>query len=163
VAGLVVPGQGQPDDTRGDPLLPLALQVLFRYVLNASLAWSEELAKGLMVWSVFLIAPFGYRNGVHVAITLFSDALPRPVHLGVRILINLLVGWISTVLLIESLGLWQRGLTIPSATLPVNMAAFYSAVVVSLAALLLVCVEILLRHVHTLRTGRDHVLPGEPS
>ena len=33
------------------------MQIFFRYVLNDSLIWTEELAKTLMVWTAFLVAP----------------------------------------------------------------------------------------------------------
>ena len=35
-------------------LLVVVLQIVFRYVLNDSLIWSEEIAKAMMVWTAFL-------------------------------------------------------------------------------------------------------------
>ena len=37
-------------------LLIVVMQIVFRYVLNDSLVWSEELAKAMMVWTAFLVA-----------------------------------------------------------------------------------------------------------
>ena len=43
----------------------VAAQVFFRYVLNHSLFWSEELARYILVWLTFLGASVAYRRGVH--------------------------------------------------------------------------------------------------
>jgi hypothetical protein len=40
----------------------VAVQVFFRYVLNQSLFWSEELARYLLVWLSFLGASVAYRD-----------------------------------------------------------------------------------------------------
>ena len=43
----------------------VAAQVFWRYGLNASLFWSEELARHLLVWMTFLGASTAYRRRVH--------------------------------------------------------------------------------------------------
>lgn len=50
------------------------LQVFFRYVLNASLPWPEEVAQLLFTWSVFLGLAVCIGRDRHIAITLFSGA-----------------------------------------------------------------------------------------
>lgn len=53
----------------------VAAQVFFRYVLNHSLFWSEELARYILVWLTFLGATVAYRRGVHPRIDLFTSRL----------------------------------------------------------------------------------------
>jgi len=53
----------------------VAAQVFFRYVLNHSLFWSEELARYILVWLTFLGATVAYRRGVHPRIDLFAHRL----------------------------------------------------------------------------------------
>ncbi len=48
-------------------------QVLFRYVLNAPLYWTEEAARYLMIWIVFLGASIGIRKGAHLGFTWFVE------------------------------------------------------------------------------------------
>ncbi|MGQ9485663.1 MAG: TRAP transporter small permease [Desulfosoma sp.] len=48
--------------------LVTGLQVFFRYVLNHSLFWSEELGRILLVWITFLGATVAYRRKAHVGI-----------------------------------------------------------------------------------------------
>ena len=52
------------------------MQIFFRYVLNDSLIWTEELAKTLMVWTAFLVAPWAYRVGANVRIGFLIDEFP---------------------------------------------------------------------------------------
>ncbi len=54
----------------------VALQVFFRYVLNASLFWSEELARHLLIWLTFLGASAAYYRGKHPGIDTLVNRLP---------------------------------------------------------------------------------------
>jgi TRAP-type C4-dicarboxylate transport system permease small subunit len=57
--------------------LIVATQVFFRYVLNQSLFWSEELARFLLVWLTFLGATVAYRRKAHPGIdVLYSRMSP---------------------------------------------------------------------------------------
>ncbi|NJB67663.1 TRAP-type C4-dicarboxylate transport system permease small subunit [Desulfobaculum xiamenense] len=55
----------------------IGLQVFFRYVLNDSLFWSEELGRMLLVWLTFLGASVAYRRGAHIGVDILSASLPR--------------------------------------------------------------------------------------
>lgn len=48
--------------------LLVAVQVFFRYALNHSIFWSEELARFLLVWLTFLGASVVYRRGAHASV-----------------------------------------------------------------------------------------------
>ena len=67
----------------------VAAQVFFRYVLNHSLFWSEELARYILVWLTFLGASVAYRRGVHPRIDLFASRLgthgARAIHIGAHL------------------------------------------------------------------------------
>ncbi|MDF1590599.1 MAG: TRAP transporter small permease [Desulfobacterales bacterium] len=54
----------------------VAVQVFFRYVLNHSLFWSEELARFLLIWLTFLGASVAYHRRAHPGIDMFSLLLP---------------------------------------------------------------------------------------
>ena len=49
-------------------LIIVDIAVFQRYVLNDALAWSEEIAKFVMVWLTFMTAPLGLKIGAHVGI-----------------------------------------------------------------------------------------------
>jgi len=58
-------------------------QVFFRYALNASLSWPEELARWAFVWMVFVGMAIGVHRNSHIAIDLLRRNLSdrwQPVH-----------------------------------------------------------------------------------
>jgi TRAP-type C4-dicarboxylate transport system permease small subunit len=126
------------------------MQIVFRYVLNDSLVWSEELAKAMMVWTAFLVAPWAYRIGANVRIELFIDEMPLVFRNSLTLLLNALVFWIVAVFFWESVGFWQRGLTVQVDSLPFPVAWFYSIVPITFAFMVLVGAELLLRNILTL-------------
>ncbi len=69
--------------------LIVALQVFFRYVLNHSLFWSEELARFLLVWLSFLGASSAYRRGVHPGVDVFFVRMPLTLQKALRILVHM--------------------------------------------------------------------------
>ena len=51
------------------------VQIFFRFILGGGIAWSEEVAKYLMVWMALLGASVLFRQGGHIAITYFISKL----------------------------------------------------------------------------------------
>ncbi len=66
------------------------LQVIFRYVIEGSLPWSEELLRFLFVWTTFLGAGIGVRKGAHLGLTIIVDSLP-PKLKKIMVFINYLI------------------------------------------------------------------------
>lgn len=58
--------------------------VFFRYVLNASLTWSDEVAVLAFSWSIFLFSSVMVQEQGHVRITLLLSALPRPLEVSLE-------------------------------------------------------------------------------
>lgn len=56
--------------------LIVAVQVFFRYALNSSLFWSEELARFMLVWLTFLGASAAYRRRVHPGVDVLYRRMP---------------------------------------------------------------------------------------
>jgi len=67
--------------TAGTGLVLMSLiilwQVFARYVLNASPAWSEQLALYLLVWTVLLAAAAGVREQYHIRITALEQRVAQ--------------------------------------------------------------------------------------
>ncbi|MEY2956003.1 MAG: TRAP transporter small permease [Gemmobacter sp.] len=57
-------------------LAAILAQVWFRYVIGTALAWPEEAARFLMLWSACLMAPTALRSGGFVAIDMLRALLP---------------------------------------------------------------------------------------
>jgi TRAP-type C4-dicarboxylate transport system permease small subunit len=75
--------------------------ILFRYLLNRPLAWTEELASLLFAWVTFVGAFVGFRTRSHIAIDTLMVFLPTGVRRAVARVVDL------AVLLILGLFVWQ--------------------------------------------------------
>lgn len=64
----------------------IGLQVFFRYALNDSLFWSEELGRMLLVWLTFCGAAVAYRRGAHIGVDALTMRLARPARRAAAIL-----------------------------------------------------------------------------
>lgn len=57
-------------------VIDILIQVFFRYVLKDPLVWTEELARFLLAWIVFLGASSAIYNWDNLRVTYFIDRLP---------------------------------------------------------------------------------------
>jgi len=62
------------------------VSVVFRYILNSPLTWSEELASLLFAWLTFVGAYVGFRTHSHIRIDTVTMFLPATVRRGVLLL-----------------------------------------------------------------------------
>lgn len=56
--------------------LVVFLQFFSRYVLNSSAAWTEEIARYLLMWVTFIGASVVTRRGTHISVEILSQSLP---------------------------------------------------------------------------------------
>lgn len=71
--------------------LIVSTSIFFRYVLNNSITWSEEIAKYLMVWMVFVGAPVAMVQSRHIAIEMFPNLFRPRIRALIFLIINLLI------------------------------------------------------------------------
>ena len=81
------------------------LQVVFRYLLDAPLDWSEEMASFAFVWMALLGASVGLRNDEHPSLDIFYQIFPDWVKKLCSLLINLAILFMLVVLFIFGLKL----------------------------------------------------------
>jgi len=70
--------------------LLVAAQVFFRYVLNNSLFWSEELARYMLAWISFLGATSAYYRGVHPGVDVVVTRLGLKTQQMIRFIVHLI-------------------------------------------------------------------------
>lgn len=62
----------------------MVVQVIARYVFNASLIWAEELCRYILVWQTFLFVGYAYHRGELVILDLFSTQVSPRVYMVIR-------------------------------------------------------------------------------
>lgn len=83
-------------------------QVFFRYVLNASLAWPEEVARWAFIWAVFLGMAINVGRRNHIAIDLVTQRLSPRLKLWHSLLVSTTVAAISIALAVHGGDLVMR-------------------------------------------------------
>lgn len=81
----------------------VALQVFFRYVLNNSLFWAEELARYQLVWISFLGATIAYFRGIHPGVDVLFRQLAVSSQKRMQLLVHLVCIFFFTVVLLAGL------------------------------------------------------------
>ena len=71
--------------------LIVSTSIFFRYVLNNSITWSEEIAKYLMVWMGFVGAPVAMVQSRHIAIEMFPNLFRPRIRALIFLIVNLLI------------------------------------------------------------------------
>ena len=57
----------------------IVMQVFCRYVLNNSLSWSEELARYLFVWMIYIGISYGVKMDKHICVDAVYTFMPKGV------------------------------------------------------------------------------------
>jgi TRAP-type C4-dicarboxylate transport system permease small subunit len=98
------------------------VQVIFRYILNEPLPWSEELARYLMVWIASLGAVEAYGTGGHVGVNALVDNVPAVPRKLLRLLVHLVVAVLMVVILYQGfkLSAYLRDQVSPALEVPMT-------------------------------------------
>ena len=57
----------------------IVTQVFFRYVLQNSLSWSEELARYMFIWLIYIGISYGVKMRKHICVDAVYAAMPKKV------------------------------------------------------------------------------------
>jgi TRAP-type transport system small permease protein len=127
------------------------LQVVFRYVLQQPLFWSEELPRYLLIWMSFLAAALAQKSEAHINITLALTPLPAAAQRWVRLLTNLVILGFLGVLVYSGSLVTRITAAHRSTALQIPMAAVYAALPIGAA---LMALYLILQIVQDLRGRR---------
>jgi len=102
--------------------------VFFRYVLQNSIFWAEELSRYLMIWAGMLGAGLAMKDDAHIGIDFVVRALPNSIQFIAKVIAKLVVEIFLIVVFIESID-YLKTLSIQrSAALEIPMALPYLSV-----------------------------------
>ncbi len=119
-------------------------QVIYRFVLKASLPWSEELARYLMVWVTFLGAGVAVRTKGLIAVEAIVNLLPSAVKKAIYYLVTLLS--VGLIVIMIYFGFKMTGFVSNqlSAAMQISMAWAYSAIPVGAIVMLMNTVAVII-------------------
>jgi len=119
------------------------MQVCMRYVFQASLSWSEELARYMFLWIIWLGAAYATKEGSHISLDFITSRLPRKGQLVTSTLKYFI--WISFTIFIAYISwkltflIFQRGQV--SAALRIPMGFAYASIPFGMTLMLFRIIE----------------------
>lgn len=122
-------------------VLTVLVGVFFRYVLNNSLSWTEELARYLMIWSALLSISIGIKNKEHVAIQLLLRRIPMKYAKIINFLVNIAILFFLIVLSYKGLLIAVRA--IPQLSLGLGISMIWPLLSIPVAGILAIVQQIL--------------------
>lgn len=129
--------------------------VISRYCLDASLAWSEEISRFMLIWMVFLGAVLAYVNNEHLGLDILVKCLPHTLRYIVFIFADLMVLAALVVMAVGgvemAVGSWEW--TAPASDIPYGY--IYIIVPLSCGIMGLQTVFKLIIHFRTLRGVKE--------
>lgn len=131
----------------------IVYQVFMRYLFRLAPPWSEELARSLMVWMTFLLAPLIYKRNMFVNLDVILDRLSPFWVKTIRFTHVLLEMLVIVVLLYLSWKFMLNGRYSMSASLGVKMTYIFAVLPVGCGMLLLVGIEKIIDFLVLFTTG----------
>ena len=126
------------------------LQVIFRFVLQRPLSWSEELTRYLFVWMGMIGTSVALQNGSHFRMDILILLVPERVKKFLSIIWDIIVFGFCCVMVYYGGVMMQNSLHQLSPALRISMAIPYASVPVSGLLMILSLVE-----KYTIRKGGD--------
>lgn len=123
-------------------VLAVVWQVFTREVIQSPAAWTEELAKYVFVWTSLVGAALVFSERGHIAVTFVVERLPRPVRMGVAVVIQLVILFFALAILVyggilAAQNTWTQQLTaLPGTIGQAYLVLPISGVLISLIAVL---------------------------
>lgn len=71
--------------------LLMGVQVFSRYLLNASLSWSEELTRYLFIWSGFLSVSYCIKKWISIKIDQIINMFPKRIYVWMQLILNVIL------------------------------------------------------------------------
>jgi TRAP-type transport system small permease protein len=113
------------------------LQVFFRYALNSPLAWSEELARFIFIWLVFISSAVVLRDDSHMSMNYFVNLMPKKVRTIIDIVSKGIISAFMVMCLFQTAKIMRITATQLSPSLTIPMSLIYFAMFVGFTLMLI--------------------------
>ena len=143
-------------------LLAATLQVLSRYVLEAPLPWTEELARFLLVWVSFLGAASVTRRKMHITVEFFSNKFPGKVAEGINVTLYVIMAIFLAILFYGAIVMFRSSWPVHAGTMPwLRMSWVYLGAIIGVGVMLLYVLSHLIDETLSLIKPKTAAVAGE--
>lgn len=111
--------------------------IISRYFLKTGIFWSEEVATGFFVWSVFIGAAAAFKKGQHIGIDIIVSKLNGRNRAIANVLIDLVVLIVIGFITVFSVLYVKTSYTKPTPVLGVSSAYISSSIIVGFTFMLI--------------------------
>ena len=129
--------------------LLLGVNVFYRYVLNDSIYWSNEVARYLLAYIVFLGATMAHKNGVHIRIDMIFTHLSQKSIKAIDKIISIFFILFWSLVLYGSIKLFPLFMMQTTATLQMPYAVPFAALPISAVIWVIYSLDDLLKRSET--------------
>lgn len=112
-------------------------QVIFRFILQQPLSWSEEVARYVFVGIIWMGAAVLVKDDGHPGMDLLTRILPSSWQRAIRIVVSILVAATLGTVVITGFGLVYANMNQPSPAMELPMGIPYAAIPLSAAIMVL--------------------------
>ncbi|MHB0870149.1 MAG: TRAP transporter small permease [Chloroflexota bacterium] len=105
----------------------VTIQVVFRYVVQDPPVWTEEVARYLFAWEIFVATGLAFGRGSHIVVDALLMAVPNSAKRWLLILSNLLVLAFLLLLVRYGIAMVQMTSNTVSAGAEINMGLVYAS------------------------------------
>jgi TRAP-type transport system small permease protein len=112
-------------------------QVIFRFIIQQPISWSEEVARYVFVGIIWMGAAVLVKDDGHPGMDLLTRSLPSSWRRAIRILVNLLVAATLGTVVVTGGQLMYANMSQPSPAMELPMGIPYAAIPLSAAIMLL--------------------------
>ncbi len=113
-------------------VIDVAIQIFFRYVIVAPPTWTDELARFLFIWDIFLAAGLAFGRGAHIVVDALLHLFPQT-RRAFSILGNSIALIFLIVLVWQGINMTLLTSNTVSTALNLNMGVVYAALPVGAA------------------------------
>lgn len=129
----------------------VVVNVFTRYVLHTGIYWSEEVATGCFVWSVFIGAAACYKRRGHVGVDVIVNMLPQVLQNLVKILVDVILVALTGYMAYISFIYISLSYTKPTPVLGISSAAISSSLTVSFVLMFIYSVIFVFRDLRSIQ------------
>lgn len=131
------------------------IQVIFRYVFNNSLSWSEELCRYLFVITVFFGSAVGLLHRKHVSVDVIEKIIPVKFRHYFIFMLDIFVTVFAAFLGYVGLQMATKSMTQPSPAMQVPLGYIYLAIPLGCAVM---CINTLRRAIIDFKSAKQQQL-----